>query len=70
MAAEQLAGDGTVSPRTDLYGLGAVLRVLLADRPAEVEPACRRCLAVDPADRFASAEELAIPLRLLASRPG
>jgi DNA-directed RNA polymerase specialized sigma24 family protein/tRNA A-37 threonylcarbamoyl transferase component Bud32 len=68
MAPEQLDPDGTVSPRTDVYGLGAVLRELLPERPAEVDAVCRRCLEPDPAARFGSAAELASALRALLDR--
>jgi DNA-directed RNA polymerase specialized sigma24 family protein len=67
MAPEQLDPDGTVSPRTDVYGLGAVLRALLPERPPEVDAVCRRCLEPDPAARFASAAELASALRRLTT---
>jgi eukaryotic-like serine/threonine-protein kinase len=70
MAREQFDPEGRVSPRTDIYGLGAVLRVLLPERSPEVDAVCRRCLAPDPAARYASAAELASALRaLLASLP-
>jgi tRNA A-37 threonylcarbamoyl transferase component Bud32/DNA-directed RNA polymerase specialized sigma24 family protein len=69
MAPEQSDPDGKVSPRTDVYGLGAVLRALLPERPAEVDAVCRRCLEPDPADRYSSAAELAAALHeLLTSR--
>jgi serine/threonine protein kinase len=70
MAPEQFDPEGSVSPRTDIYGLGSVLRVLLPERSPEVDAVCRRCLAPDPAARYASAAELASALRaLLASLP-
>jgi tRNA A-37 threonylcarbamoyl transferase component Bud32/DNA-directed RNA polymerase specialized sigma24 family protein len=65
IAPEQLDPEGRISPRTDIYGLGAVLRALLPERPPEVDTLCRRCLAPDPAARYASATELASALRAL-----
>jgi RNA polymerase sigma factor (sigma-70 family) len=70
MAPEQSDPEGRVSPRTDVFGLGAVLCALLPERSPEVDALCRRCLAPDPAARFASAAELASALRaLLAALP-
>src|SRR5262249_24504689 len=80
MAPEQAdAAWGPISPRTDVYGLGAVLYTLLAgkpppslalaalrrDVPASVAALCHRCLAREPERRLASAEELAATLRVL-----
>jgi RNA polymerase sigma factor (sigma-70 family) len=77
MAPEQLdPGWGPISPRTDVYGLGAVLYTLLAGQPpgqaalrpavsASVDALCRRCLAQEPEQRFPSAAELAAAVRAL-----
>jgi DNA-directed RNA polymerase specialized sigma24 family protein len=65
MAPEQLDPAGRISPRTDVYGLGAVLMTLIPERSPEVEAICRRCLAPDPAARYASAAEVASALEVL-----
>jgi tRNA A-37 threonylcarbamoyl transferase component Bud32/DNA-directed RNA polymerase specialized sigma24 family protein len=69
MAPEQLDPEGRISPRTDIYGLGAVLRALLPERSPEVDALCRRCLAPDPEARYASAADLASALRELLAHP-
>jgi tRNA A-37 threonylcarbamoyl transferase component Bud32/DNA-directed RNA polymerase specialized sigma24 family protein len=69
MAPEQSDPEGRVSPRTDVYGLGAVLHALLPERSPEVDALCRRCLAEDPEARYAAAAELASALRALLAEP-
>src|SRR6516225_11868169 len=63
MAPEQSDSDGRVSPRTDVYGLGAGLQAMLPERSHEIDALCRRCLKEDPEERFASAADLASALR-------
>ncbi len=78
MAPEQAAGD-RVGPAADVYGLGATLYTLLTDRvPPELgsQPspallaAARKAMATYPADRYASAQELAADVeKWLADEP-
>ena len=63
MAPEQTDIARTVSPRTDVYGLGAVLCALLPVRSPGVDAICQRCLAPEPRARYATAAELASALR-------
>jgi uncharacterized membrane protein (DUF2068 family)/tRNA A-37 threonylcarbamoyl transferase component Bud32 len=62
IAPEHLAGQ-PAAPAGDIYGLGAVARVLLAaaddvhDRSPEVQAVLSRALASKPGDRFGTARE-------------
>lgn len=62
IAPEHLAGE-PVTPAVDVFGLGAVARVLLAsaddlnDRVREVQTVLSRALASRPGDRFGTARE-------------
>ncbi len=62
IAPEHLAGE-PVTPAVDVYGLGAVARVLLYsaeevnDRSPEVQAVLSRALASRPADRFGTSRE-------------
>jgi serine/threonine protein kinase len=68
IAPELLVPDGTVSPRSDVYSLGAVLHALLPKRSHEVDAICQRSMALDSQDRFGSAANLASALRALLAR--
>ncbi len=69
IAPEHLAGE-PVTPAADVYGLGAVARVLIAaaddvnNRAPELQAVLSRALASRPADRFGTAREF---VRELAS---
>jgi len=68
MAPERL--NGIAAPSNDIYSLGVILYQMFTGRlpereafvssslPAPIEAVVRRCLAVDPGDRFASATDV------------
>jgi tetratricopeptide (TPR) repeat protein len=78
-APEQVRGESEkIDPRTDVYGLSAILYDLLTGQPPEpgtpdrqtpgrrlrvLEGICRKGLSREPIDRYQSAEELAEDLR-------
>jgi Protein kinase domain len=52
-----------ITPRSDVYAMGALLAALLpADPPAEIDQVVRIALAVDPEDRYRNAGEFALAL--------
>ncbi len=100
MPPEQAEGSKVVGPRSDVYGLGAILYEMLTGRPPftgensfqilravasedptpprridrkipfDLETICLKCLRKEPAQRYASAEELADDLlRFLNAEP-
>lgn len=74
MAPEQAAGargDANAEARADIYGLGAILRELVAVHddpvPRRLQSIINRAVAADPAGRYASALELRDDLRRFAA---
>lgn len=65
MAPEAAQPGAKVSPRTDVFGLGAVVRALIPNRPDDLDAICRRCLDPDPERRYACAANVASALRAL-----
>ncbi len=61
MAPEQ-RGEGVhrLTPQSDIYALGAILREMLGDRRTErdIDAICRQCMADDPAGRYTTATDL------------
>lgn len=81
MAPEQARPGEPLTVATDVWALGTILHELLSGRPprdgddalaavpADLRAICRRCLQSEPADRYASARELADDLgRFLENR--
>ena len=76
MAPEQAQGwQHLVDARSDIYALGAILRVLMqratgGEAPRPLRSICGRAAAADPADRYPAAAELAADVtRFLDGEP-
>jgi eukaryotic-like serine/threonine-protein kinase len=57
MAPEQARGD-RASSRSDVYALGAILKVLLGQAPRPLAAIAAKAMSADPAMRYADAREL------------
>jgi serine/threonine protein kinase len=70
-APEQIEGRA-IDARADLFSVGAILRDALTGvrMPTELEAVCRRASSEDPASRYESADEMAVPLDKLARELG
>ncbi len=70
MSPEQEAGS-ELDARSDIYGLGVTFRSLLPARrlPREVKGVIDRCVALQPANRFGSMEEMGGALDRVAAHP-
>lgn len=69
-AAPEQYGFAPASPQSDLYAMGVLLNLLLTGKmPAEeiaggrLNPVIRKCLEMDPANRYASVDDLALALQ-------
>ena len=76
-AAPEQFGFARSSERTDIYAIGVVMNRLLTGRfPAEeiydggLGGVIRRCISIDPKDRYANVRELAVALRKARAAEG
>jgi serine/threonine-protein kinase len=71
MAPEQERGDvGLMDARTDVFGLGAVLRVVAGDMPRRLRAVADRATAASPEARYPDATALGADLaRFLDGEP-
>jgi serine/threonine protein kinase len=66
-AAPEQSDGRPMTPTADVWSLGALSRQLLAGRPGPLADIADRCLRPDPAERYASAAELADDLRRITT---
>jgi serine/threonine-protein kinase len=83
MSPEQMDDPTAVTPRSDLYSVGATLFALATGRaprsldgdgvdlaPARIRPLLQRACAPDPADRYADAAEMRAAVQALSTPTG
>lgn len=71
-AAPEQYGFGSSSPKTDIYGLGILLKELtssLAIVPHALMEIIEKCIKISPSDRYSSVAELEIALKSMLVAP-
>ena len=71
-AAPEQYGFGSSTPKTDIYGLGILLKELtntLTEVPPSISTIIEKCIKLNPSDRYETVNDLAIALREAMDTP-